>query len=389
MWALPTSLILHALLITILVVYSQPMPLDQQQEEQAVNVTLVPPPEQPKPKPAPPPAPEKPKVEKPPEPKAENPREPKVEQPPPSEAPPRRPSPIEVLKPVFRFGDKDAGSNRSLEGGSVRDTSPSPPKVDDAKPPVAAEGEQNKSATSQGPDERPDAANDAEKQATATKDTEPAKSAEIEASSSQATDKQEADKQAVVVDDADKKAAAGPTPLGAAGSDGEIALPEVAEAPQPRPADAPKPSPAKVSKPGSGSARPNSKGVDVATSQPYSGLPGVRRLQSQGLIGDAMATTSMAGVPRDKRAAKLCASTLQQQLVDDAYSPDLVPLVPLKAGNVLDVPEAAFRTRTAWHALSFRCEVDSDATTVVSFTFRVGAMIPRDQWARLGLPMDY
>jgi hypothetical protein len=55
-------------------------------------------------------------------------------------------------------------------------------------------------------------------------------------------------------------------------------------------------------------------------------------------------------------------------------------------GNVLDVPGAAFRTRAGWHALSYRCEVDGDATTIRSLTFRVGGTIPRGQWGRLGLP---
>ena len=390
LWALPASLILHGLIVAVLV-YGQPMLPHLQQEEPAVNVTLVPPPEQPKPKPAPPPAPKEPKAEKPPEPKelkAEKPPEPKVEQPPPSEVPPPKPAPIEVLKPVFRFGDKDAGSSKSLEGGIVQKTSPSPTKGDDSKPPLAAKDSQNESATS--PGSRPDATNDTEKQATAAKDTESAQDAENDATLNQDIGKQETDKQKGLVDGADKQPAAAPAPLGAAGSDGEIALPALAKTPQPRPANAPKPSLAKIPKPGNGNTRgPNSKNVDVATSQPYSGLPGVRRVQSQGATVDALATTSMAGVPRDKRVAKLCASTLQQQLLDASYSPDLVPLAPLKAGNILDVPEAAFRTRTAWHALSFRCEVDTDATTVLSFSFRVGATIPRDQWARLGLPSSY
>lgn len=381
LWALPASLILHGLIVAVLV-YGQPMLPHLQQEEPAVNVTLVPPPEQPKPKPAPPPAPKEPKAEKPPE--------PKVERPPPSEVPPPKPAPIEVLKPVFRFGDKDAGSSTSLEGGIVQNTSPSPTKGDDSKPPLAAKGSQNESATSPGSEERPDAANDTEKQATAAKDPESAQDAENDATLNQDIGKQETDKQKGLVDGADKQTATAPTPLDAAGSGGEIALPALAKAPQPRPANAPKPSFAKASKPRSGSSgTPNSKDVDVATSEPYSGLPGVRRPQSQGATDDALATTSMAGVPRDKRAAKLCASTLQQQLVDASYSPDLVPMVPLKLGNVLDVPEAAFRTRTAWHALSFRCEVDTDATSVLSFSFRVGATIPREQWARLGLPAGY
>ena len=94
----------------------------------------------------------------------------------------------------------------------------------------------------------------------------------------------------------------------------------------------------------------------------------------------------MAGVARDQRAAQLCASALQRQLLDASYFPDLLPLVPLQAGNVLDVPEAAFRTRTTWYRLSFRCEVDTNVTRVLSLTFRVGTAIPPDQWARLGLP---
>jgi hypothetical protein len=97
----------------------------------------------------------------------------------------------------------------------------------------------------------------------------------------------------------------------------------------------------------------------------------------------------MGGVPRDQRAAKLCASELQQQLLNASYVPDLVPSVPLEVGNILDVPKAAFHARTTWYRLSFRCEIDTDATTVLSFTFRVGPAIPRDEWARLGLPIPY
>ncbi|RWP75214.1 MAG: hypothetical protein EOR11_32750, partial [Mesorhizobium sp.] len=69
LWALPASLILHALIAAFLV-YGLPRPEQQPvQQEQPVNVAIVPPPEKPKPKPAPKPpepTPEK-KTEKPPE----------------------------------------------------------------------------------------------------------------------------------------------------------------------------------------------------------------------------------------------------------------------------------------------------------------------------------
>ncbi|RWC29059.1 DUF930 domain-containing protein [Mesorhizobium sp.] len=346
LWALPASLILHALIAAFLV-YGLPVPPQQPQEEQPVNVALVPPPDQPKPKPALAPPPKK--AEKPPEPKVEKPPEQKVEKPPPPEKQVQKSPPIEVLKPVFQFGEKDAGPRRSLDGASAQDSSPSPTKDDASKPPVVPKPEENKSA---------ELTPDAEKQATSTEEM----------------DKQQADKQ---------EPEASPTPLAA--GEGEIELPTSAEAPKPKPANAPNPS--KTSKSGSGSAgNPSSTDVAVAKSRLYSGLPGVRKLYSQGATGDALATTSMAGVSRGKRAAKLCASALQQQLLDASYFPELIPSVPLKAGNILDAPDVAFRTTTTWYHLGFRCEVDTDATRVLSFNFRVGPVIPPDQWVRLRLP---
>ncbi|TIU33225.1 MAG: hypothetical protein E5W26_30335, partial [Mesorhizobium sp.] len=59
LWALPASLILHALIAAFLV-YKFPAPPQQPQQEQAVNVALVPAPDQPKPRPAPAPPPKEP-----------------------------------------------------------------------------------------------------------------------------------------------------------------------------------------------------------------------------------------------------------------------------------------------------------------------------------------
>ncbi|RVA46003.1 hypothetical protein EN929_22075, partial [Mesorhizobium sp. M7A.F.Ca.CA.004.11.1.1] len=89
LWALPASLILHALIAAFLV-YGLPRPEQQPvQQEQPVNVAIVPPPEKPKPKPAP----------KPPEPTPEK----KAEKPPEQKPPPEPPKPPDdqVLKRVF------------------------------------------------------------------------------------------------------------------------------------------------------------------------------------------------------------------------------------------------------------------------------------------------
>jgi len=128
LWALPASLVLHALIAAFLV-YGLPTPAQQPQEEEPVNVALVPPPEPPKPAPTPQ------------QPEAEKPHEQKVEKPAPEKLPP-----IEVLKPVFQFGDKDTGPKKSLDGGSAQDNAPSPAKDNEPRPAVAPKDAESKPA---------------------------------------------------------------------------------------------------------------------------------------------------------------------------------------------------------------------------------------------------
>ncbi|WP_214469746.1 DUF930 domain-containing protein [Mesorhizobium sp. dw_380] len=375
LWGVPASLILHAL-VAVLLVYNVPRPPQQPQEEQPVNVALVPPPDQPKPKPAPPP-PKELKAEKPPEPKAEKPPEPKVEKPPEQ---PRKPVDDPVLKRVFQYGEKDTGPKKSLDGGSARDNAPSPPKDETSKP-----AEPPSSAPAE-PQAEPSKAD--EKPATVVTDAKPTQSEEKPATedadkaATEDTDKQQADKPEAAEQTAEKPAAVAPTPL-AAEADAKPEPPTPAEKAKPKPAKAMKFRSAKALKARSGGAGTSSPtNTEIAGSPVYSGLPGVRKLYSQGATGDALATSSMSGVPRGQRVATLCANVLNQELQQADYSPKWLPTIPLKAGNVLSPPEAAFSTMTTWYQLSFRCEVDPDATRVLSFNFRVGAQIPHSEWPR-------
>ncbi|TIV03277.1 MAG: DUF930 domain-containing protein [Mesorhizobium sp.] len=381
-WALPASLMLHALIAAFLV-YTLPKRAQQPDQEQPVNVALVPPPEQPKSKPPPAPQPKQLKAEKPPEPKAEKPPEQKVEKPPVPEKQPPKPPPIAVLKPVFQYGNKDTGPRTSLDGAGNRDNTPSPAKDNDTKPPAVAKPAQKQSAAPADADQPADQSTADEKPVIAATDTEPAQSDE---KSAQDTDKQQAAKQEAGAPTAEKQTAAAPTPMDAKSGD-KVELPAATEKQKPKQANALKFRPAKVSKSRSKSAgTPGSTNAAVAASPIYSGLPGVRKLYSQGATGDALATSSMSEVPRDQRVANLCGSVLNEELQGASYSPKWLPSIPLKVGNVLNPPVAAFSTATTWFRLSFRCEVDADATRVLSFNFRVGAEIPPGEWAGLKLP---
>lgn len=385
-WALAASLILHALIAAFLF-FGVPRS-DQQpdQQEQPVNVAIVPPPEKPKQKPAP----------KPPEPTPEK----KAEKPPEQKPPPEPPKPPDdhVLKRVFQYGQKDTGPEKSLDGSSAKPNTPSPAKDEAAKPPITptpaptqpapAATPQQKAEPSKpdekpatfAPDEKP--AQGEEKQEAAAPDAKPAQNEEKQATED--ADRQQPDKQELAPQPAEKQAVVTPKPL-AAEPGGKPAPPASTGKAKPKPAKTLTFKPARAFKAPIGNAgRSNPTNNDVAGSPIYSGLPGVRKLYSQGATGNAFATSSMENVPRGQRVATLCGNVLSQELQSADYSVKWVPTITLDKGNVLNPTQAAFSTRSTWYDLNFRCEVDADATRVLSFNFRVGSLVPPGEWASRG-----
>lgn len=117
-------------------------------------------------------------------------------------------------------------------------------------------------------------------------------------------------------------------------------------------------------------------------------LDQAERLFSTQVSEDPIAMTAMGNLPRGVRADQLCLTELRAQLLNSTprYRPDLLPSHRLGEGTIYEIRRAAFRADGEWHELSFRCEVDQDATRVISFAFNVGATIPRSDWARRGFP---
>jgi hypothetical protein len=277
----------------------------------------------------PPKAPEKAKAEPPPPAKrSEKPEEKKADKPPPEGNEAAKAAPQPVLNPVFQFGEKDAGPRQSPDGNSAQEGSASPEperepdKQEPAKPPAVA------------------------------RDAPDSNSAE-DASASPETEREP-----------DKKDVAGPQALTADKSTDQAAPPQIApKTPAPKPTQAAKKQEA---------AKPRE----------------AKKLFSQKATGEINATTAMADLPRDVRAGRLCVTELREQLQNGLppYYPDLLPSYRLEEGTVIDVPTAAFRVAGEWYDLSYRCQVDANATRVVDFAFRVGGLLPRSEWRRRKLP---
>ncbi len=113
-----------------------------------------------------------------------------------------------------------------------------------------------------------------------------------------------------------------------------------------------------------------------------------KRLFSQADTSDALATSAMGAIPRGVRASQLCTTELREQLRhgSPSFQPEILPSYSLPEGNVLDIRSAAFRSGAQWYDVRFRCEIDDNATKVVSFGLEVGNAVPRSQWKARRFP---
>lgn len=53
---------------------------------------------------------------------------------------------------------------------------------------------------------------------------------------------------------------------------------------------------------------------------------------------------------------------------------------PVTKGTTLQATGAAVRSRGKWYRLSYVCQTADEGTQVVTFTYSLGSVVPRDEW---------
>ncbi|PDT05968.1 hypothetical protein CO666_03930 [Rhizobium chutanense] len=320
-WGVVASVLLHVPIVALLI-FGLPKIEPKPAEDESVKVELVPPPEEKKPEP-------KPEV-KPPDPKP--PEEAKKKPPPPPPPPPpakkvpEQAKPMPTLNPVIGFGDKNRGPENSVAGKSSQgEVKPAltPPEHDAGRQQMPTQAAAEKPET-ETPASKP-VPDDVKLPEVGTTDVSPKPNGSPTDVSGEAT-----------------------TSI------------EQAKPPEQKTADEPK------------------------TVSKNNDLPKAKTLYSRMGDGNLLAQTAIDGLPRKGRVATLCATELQGQLLhgSPSYFPSALPSLGLRSGTVLDVPDAAFGTAKGWYHVRFRCELDEEATKVVSFAHEVGGLIPRSQYAK-------
>ncbi|MBX5165064.1 DUF930 domain-containing protein, partial [Rhizobium sp. NZLR4b] len=119
--------------------------------------------------------------------------------------------------------------------------------------------------------------------------------------------------------------------------------------------------------------------------EPKDQLPEVKTLFSQSDSDDPIALMALGNMSRGERLNELCRTELNQQIEHESpkyRDPEIPSYRPRADATVLQaLTTGAFYKDGNWYSVQFRCVVDADATKILSFFFKFGGLIPRNQYA--------
>ncbi len=159
---------------------------------------------------------------------------------------------------------------------------------------------------------------------------------------------------------------------------------------------APQSAPVPREKPVAEEAKTNAaqKPTEAASERQSSELIQAKELYSQDSLSDPRVKQAIGRLPPKKRVVQLCSIEALEQVRrqrPDAFPDMLVPFGPvggLVSASGLSASGGAFRSRSKWYAVDFKCEVNSETTSVVSFSFAIGKAIPKSEWSARQLPKE-
>jgi len=88
----------------------------------------------------------------------------------------------------------------------------------------------------------------------------------------------------------------------------------------------------------------------------------------------------------ETRLEQRCDTEAMEQISADktVYRPDKVIAYtfadPVMEDNAMKAPGAVFRSKGEWYRLKFKCSTGPDHIKVLSFKYKIGDVVPHDEW---------
>lgn len=134
--------------------------------------------------------------------------------------------------------------------------------------------------------------------------------------------------------------------------------------------------------------------AEAAADQQSSELVQAKQLYSKDALSDPRVKQALGRLPPKRRIVQLCTIEALEQVRrqrPDAFPDMLVPFGPvggLVSVSGLNARGGAYRSRGKWYGIDFKCEVNSETTSVASFSFAIGEAIPKGEWSVRQLPKE-
>jgi hypothetical protein len=90
----------------------------------------------------------------------------------------------------------------------------------------------------------------------------------------------------------------------------------------------------------------------------------------------------------EERREQRCDMEAMKRIEEDTKSflPDKVIAYtfqdPVRTQRAIEAPGAVFRSRGDWYRLQYRCETGTKGLKVLSFRYKIGERIPREEWGQ-------
>jgi hypothetical protein len=160
--------------------------------------------------------------------------------------------------------------------------------------------------------------------------------------------------------------------------------------PAPQDATMPKADTASKQAAAQSSPTPAAKPVKAKPERKSDKLVHAKELFSPKAIFDPRVMQATGTLSRNSRIGQLCRIEALAQI--RSQRPDTYPDGLASAGtisnNIFSARGGAFHSKANWYDVNFRCQVDADATRVVSFSFSIGNAVPRSEWDARKLPAN-
>ncbi|WP_436252068.1 DUF930 domain-containing protein [Neorhizobium sp. LjRoot104] len=104
---------------------------------------------------------------------------------------------------------------------------------------------------------------------------------------------------------------------------------------------------------------------------------------------DARIVRQLDALAPDERREQRCDIEAMDRIKQDnkgEFKPDKVIAYtfgdPIEAGNAIRAPGAVFRSAGDWYRLRYKCETGDEGLKVMSFDYKIGSKIPREEWEK-------